>query len=104
MQESLYAAMQEYAAETVGTGIAYNSHSYPYFFTDTNGDGVADPDESVRANAFAQWTQRLLQAAYNYQYVSKDPGAFAHNGAYILQVLYDGLEGLGADVSDMERP
>lgn len=104
MTEALYAAMQEYALATVETGIAYNSHAYPYFFTDTNGDGVADADESVYANSFADWTPRLLQAAYNYQYASKDPGAFAHNGAYILQVLYDSLEDLGADVTDMERP
>ncbi|MBI3957850.1 MAG: hypothetical protein HY328_03495 [Chloroflexi bacterium] len=104
MQEALYQAMQDYALETVETGIAYNPAAYPYFFTDTNGNSVADPDESVRANGFAKWTPRLLQAAYNYQYVSKDPGAFAHNGAYVLQVLYDGLEDLGADVSGMERP
>lgn len=104
MTDDLYAAMQEYALATVETGIAYESHSYPYFFIDTNGDGMADADEAVRANAFASWTPRLLQAAYNYQYVAKDPGAFAHNGAYILQVLYDSLEDLGVDVSDMERP
>jgi hypothetical protein len=104
MTDALYAAMQEYALATVETGIVYESHSYPYFFADTNGNGEADADEAVRANGFASWTPRLLQAAYNYQYVSKDPGAFAHNGAYILQVLYDSLEDLGADVSDMERP
>lgn len=104
MTDALYAAMQEYALATVETGIVYESHSYPYFFADTNGNGEADADEAVRANGFAKWTPRLLQAAYNYQYVAKDPGAFAHNGAYILQVLYDSLEDLGADVSDMERP
>jgi len=104
MVEFLYEAMQSYSLETVGTSIVYDSHAYPYFFADTNGNGVADPDEAVRTNGFAQWTPRLLQAAYNYQYVSKDPGAFAHNGTYILQVLYDSLEDLGFDVSDMERP
>ena len=104
MQEMLYQAMQAYALETVGTGIAYESHTHPYFFIDTNGDGIADADEVAGENQYATWTPRLLQAAYNYQYVSKDPGAFAHNGAYILQVLYDGLEDLGADVSGMTRP
>jgi hypothetical protein len=33
--------------------------------------------------------------AKNYQWVAKDPGAFAHNGKYILQVLYDSLQDLG---------
>lgn len=104
MKEALYVAMQEYATATVDTGIVYSSASYPYFFADTNGNGEADADEAVRDNGFANWTPRLLKAAYNYQYVAKDPGAFAHNGAYILQVLYDSLEDMGADVSGMERP
>ncbi len=55
-------------------------------------------------DSFATWTPRLLRAAYNHQYVQKDPGAFAHNGKYILQVLYDNLADLGADVSGMTRP
>lgn len=104
MKDALYVAMQEYATATVDTGIVYSSASYPYFFADKNGNGEADADEAVRDNGFANWTPRLLKAAYNYQYVAKDPGAFAHNGAYILQVLYDSLEDLGADVSGMERP
>jgi ferredoxin len=104
LREALYAAMQEYAAATVETGILYSPAAYPYFFVDTNGDGVADPDEVNSQNSFRSWTPRLLRAAYNYQYASKDPGAFAHNGQYIIQVLYDGLEDLGADVSDLTRP
>jgi hypothetical protein len=91
MQEAIYAAMQDYAANTVGTGIAYDAHAYPYFF-----------DEA--GERYATWTPRLLRAAYNYQYANKDPGVFAHNGKYILQVLYDTLEDLGGDVSGMVRP
>ena len=41
------------------------------------------------------WTPRLLRAAYNYQYIQKDPGVFAHNPMYAAQVLYDALEDLG---------
>ena len=36
--------------------------------------------------------------------VAKDPGAFAHNGKYILQILYDALKDLGLSVSGMTRP
>lgn len=104
IHEALYAAMQAYAAETAGAGLIYESHSYPYFFTDTNGNGEADADEVDRANGFASWTPTLLQAAYNYQYVAKDPGAFAHNGKYVIQVLYDSLESVGGNVSSMTRP
>jgi hypothetical protein len=81
MSEALLLSMQEYAAATEGVdGIVYDSHSYPYFFIDTNEDGIPDPDEANYGNQFATWTPRLLRAAYNYQYVQKDPGAFAHNG------------------------
>jgi hypothetical protein len=91
MQEALYAAMQDYATNTVGTGIVYDSHSYPYFFDEEGG-------------RYSTWTPRLLRAAYNYQYVAKDPGSFAHNPKYIIQVLYDGLEDLGALGAGMARP
>ncbi len=104
MREVLYAAMQKYSAGEAGSGIVYSSASYPYFFNDTNGNGEADPDEANRENAYSSWTPRLLQAAYNYQYATKDPGGFAHNAKYILQVLYDSLEAIGADTGDMVRP
>jgi hypothetical protein len=103
-QEKLLAAMQAYATDKTGTGIVYSGATYPYFFADTNGNGTADPDETVAANGFNTWTPRLLQAAYNYQYSVKDPGAFAHNGKYIIQVLYDSLKDIGGDVTGMTRP
>jgi len=101
LQEMLLAAMQEYAANEVGTAIGYDAHSYPYFFVDADGNGVIDEGETDR---YSTWTPRLLRAAYNYQYVNKDPGAFAHNGLYIIQILQDSLEDLGVDVSGMIRP
>lgn len=106
MHEALLGAIQAYAAETIGTPIVYESHSYPYWFTDLNGNGVADPDEANYGNAYASWTPRLLRAAYNYQYAAKDPGAFAHNGKYVAQVLYDSIEDIGGAeaVAGMTRP
>ena len=91
LHTALYTALQAYASDTVGTGIVYNPGRYPYFFTE---DG----------ERYATWTPRLLQAAYNYQYVAKDPGAYAHNPEYVLQVMYDSLTDLGADVDDFTRP
>jgi len=104
LHEALYAVMQAYSADVTGNALAYDTNSYPYFFNDSNGNGVADPDEAQRANAFVGWTPRLVRAAYNYQYVAKDPGAFAHNPKYVVQVLYDNLEDLGADMTGMVRP
>jgi hypothetical protein len=104
MRSVLWAAAQAYAADTVGTAIAYDEHSYPYFFVDTNGNGTADEDEANGDNGFKAWTPRLLRAAYNYQYSGKDPGAYVHNPQYIIQTLFDSIEDVGGDVSAMTRP
>jgi hypothetical protein len=108
LHEALYEAIQEYASEVAETAIVYDSHTYPYFFTDTNENGEADADEANYGNRYSTWTPRLLTAAYNYQYAAKDPGAYAHNPAYIAQALYDSLEDLSEaielDMGDMTRP
>jgi len=105
MHAALLAAMQDYANNTEGADpIIYSSAAYPYFFVDVDGNGVADPGEASSDTRYGTWTPRLLRAAYNYQYVAKDPGGFAHNGRYLIQVIYDGLVDLGADVSGMTRP
>ncbi len=104
LRESLYAAMQAYAKTTVGISIVYDGLRYPYFFADADGDGKADTDDQGAAVRFNTWTPRLLQAAYNYQYTGKDPGAFAHNGKYIIQILYDSIESVGGNVNGLTRP
>lgn len=100
--EKLYAEIQAYATETAGTPIVYNAHAHPYFFIDANADGLADEGDTEK---YITWTPRLLFSAYNYQYALKDPGAFAHNGAYIMQVLYDSIENLNpAATAGLKRP
>ena len=91
MAEMLYTAMQDYTTAVGADMIVYDAHAYPYFFNDAG-------------DRYATWTPSLLRAAYNYQYAQKDPGAFAHNGQYIIQVLYDTLVEVNADVSGMTRP
>ena len=91
LRESLYYHLQNYAANVAGTPIIYDAHRYPYFFVDDNGNFKVDEGETTRYNAF---TPRLLKAAYNYQYVMKDPGAFAHNGKYVVQILQNTLRDL----------
>lgn len=105
-EDALMVAIQKYATDKAGSAIAYSPASYPYFFTDTNGNGQVDPDEANAKNAYAAWTPNLLRAAYNYQYVQKDPGTFAHNPDYIMQVLYDSLEAVGGKdaVASFTRP
>ena len=102
MHEALFAAIQAYATDTAGVPIQYSPTRYPYFIADPNANGQVDEDEGN----YTAWTPNLLRAAYNYQWVAKDPGAFAHNGRYILQILYDSLSEIGgsAAIQGMARP
>lgn len=111
MATALYAAIQSYATTVAGTPIAYTPLENPYWFIDTNGNGVVDPDEIGvdGANRYNKWTPRLLRNAYNYQYVNKDPGDFAHNPKYVIQELYDNLTDMSQKVTvpglaNMHRP
>lgn len=106
MRDALLAAIQAYATNTIKTAIAYSPAAYPYWFIDTNKNGKADAEEINTDNRYAKWTPTLLRAAYNYQYITKDPGAFAHNGRYVAQILYDSLEAIGGKraVAKMTRP
>ncbi|MFW5678348.1 MAG: polyheme membrane-associated cytochrome C [Rhodosalinus sp.] len=94
LHRQLDAAIRTYAEEVVGTPIGYAPGRFPYFFTDTDGDGKIGEGEAIFPNRYANWTPRLLKAAYNYQFVAKDPGAYVHNPAYALQLLHDSLESL----------
>jgi hypothetical protein len=55
---------------------------YPYF------DNIA----VMTAPPFPQ--AALLRAAYNYRFVSGDPGAYVHNYWYAAELLYDSLDEL----------
>ncbi|PKO12780.1 MAG: hypothetical protein CVU39_21840, partial [Chloroflexi bacterium HGW-Chloroflexi-10] len=99
MAEKLYEGLVAKAAAD-GTPLTYDSHAYPYFFADANTNNAVDEGEA----GYATWTPRLLKAAYNYQYFQKDPGAYAHNGVYMLQVLFDAIEDIGGSTTGMTRP
>jgi len=103
IEAMLYAEIQSYASTVIGTPIVYDSHSYPYFFIDSNGNGVVDPGENIYPNKYSTWTARLVKATYNYQFSQKDPGAYAHGGKYMVQLMIDSIEDLGGDISALAR-
>ncbi|MCK4889739.1 MAG: hypothetical protein KAS97_07395, partial [Candidatus Aminicenantes bacterium] len=108
LQDALFNGMLVYSRNVVGVTIGYESHTYPYFFTDTNNDGVIDESEAAYANSYKNFTPRLAKAAYNYQTSKKDPGAFAHGGKYLIQLMYDSIADMnsvtgGVDMSGMTR-
>jgi Cytochrome c7 and related cytochrome c len=108
LRTKLLAAIMDYAKEVVKKPVAYTPEVYPYFFNDKNGNGSVDKDEAIFPNRYKSWTPRMMKAAYNYQFVTKDPGAFAHNPNYATELLHDSLADLGAkvslDVSKLVRP
>lgn len=105
LHEQLFTAIQAYAEAVSGVAIGYNDHAHPYFFNDLDGNGTITEDEATAANKFASWTPRLLKAAYNYQFVAKDPGAYAHNAPYVLQLMHDSLVDLATtDTAGLNRP
>ncbi len=107
-QDKLYEAIRDYARQ-IGQTIAYSSHDYPYFYNDANDNGVVEESELGFPNWYTSFTGRLLKACYNYQYSLKDPGAFAHGGKYLIQLMYDSIEDLNeylitdVDIDDFER-
>lgn len=94
LKDKLLTAIKAYASQVSMVKIAYDAATNPYFFIDTNGNGIVDPSEAVSANKYNAFTPRLVRAAYNYQYTIKDPGGFAHGGKYIIELLYDSIQDL----------
>ncbi len=91
LREALLTRMRLYAAFTEGTdNIVYEDRN-PYFF-----------DEA--GETYSTWTPRLLRVAYNYHYTTKEPGGYAHNPLYHIQLLYDSLNDIGPDTVSKIRP
>jgi hypothetical protein len=94
LRETLLDLIVAYPVDLGQDPICYDDHAYPYFFIDTDGSGECETAEADYGNQYASWTGRLLQACYNYQYAGKDPGGFAHNGKYVIQLLSDSIADL----------
>ncbi|MEM6274651.1 MAG: hypothetical protein AAF735_05360 [Myxococcota bacterium] len=110
LQATLLGVIRTYAAG-LGSPICNSPNDYPYWFNDTDNDGVCGEEETGFDNRYASWSARLIRAAYNSQMASAEPGAFAHNAKYIIQLLHDSIvdlnEGVGVtegiDVSRLTR-
>ena len=108
LKSTFYAALRSYARQVIGKPIAYDAYAYPYFFNDKNDNGVIDSEDAD--SSYASFSPRLLRAAYNFQVAQKDPNSFAHNGKYMIELIYDSIEdlkvGTGNEMSagSMQRP
>lgn len=97
MRDKVLAGVSQYGKEH-GTPICYAVETYPYWFIDGDGDGACSAVEAVTDNGFKSWTARLVRATYNVQLASKDPGAFAHNAKYVIELLHDAAADLNGGV------
>ena len=79
---------------------------HPYWFVDGGGSsaGRCASEDATPANRFEDWTPALMKAAHNFQLHTMDPGAYAHNFAYMAQLMIDSIEDLGSDVEGLVRP
>jgi len=98
LKSLLYETMRAYASTVLEAPIAYDGITYPYFFNDTNNNGVVDSSEASTANGYTKFSSRLLRAAYNYQVTIKDPNGFAHNGKYLIELIFDSIEDLNTKI------
>ncbi|HAE85830.1 MAG TPA: polyheme membrane-associated cytochrome C [Anaerolineaceae bacterium] len=108
MRQVLIKALQGYANEKSGVGFIFEPKVYPYAFIDTNGDGEVSEGEAIYPNQFKAFTPRMLKAAYNLMFVTKEPAAYVHNPEYVLQLMYDSIEDLsqfsGVTTEGLVRP
>lgn len=100
LREYLLITIQAYASEVVGTPIVYDVHNYPYWFIDLNENGEIDEDEANYGNRYVTFTGNLQIATYNYQVSLKDPGAYAHNPKYHIELLFDTIGMMNEQISE----
>ncbi len=93
LTEQLLTAMIAYSENIGGTPIGF-SENYPYWFADN--DGIQDEGEK----SYADWTPRLMRAAFNYKFVTRSSG-YIHNPTYSAQLLIDSIEDLAAGDSNI---
>ncbi len=99
MQDILYSSIQAYANDVDKTPIVYDAATYPYWFVAGADGKPAKDDKGAAINYNGKFTARLLKATYNYQLSVKDPGAFAHNAKYVIELLYDSIADLNPKLS-----
>jgi hypothetical protein len=80
--------------------------SYPYFVYDngfggsTPNDGIIQTGEKDRNNGIKNWTTQVaggtakdtMGAAFNYNLLVHEPGAFAHNKAYAYELIQSSID------------
>jgi hypothetical protein len=62
------------------------------------------PSPQIVPNRVTSWKESQLEAAFNLNFVEKEPGAYAHNFKYAVQILRDSYEVLAGKALNGVRP
>ena len=89
------------------------AESHPYFFRDSNNNGILDDTEKVSSNAFTNWGgvnpasstdpfhwRNVMGAAFNFNLLAHDPGGYAHNRFYIKALIWDSIDFIDNGIID----
>lgn len=101
----------KYFLETNQYRKLYFNASNPYFFLDSDGDGVLSASEAVGSNVQKKWhsvggpeTDQVVTgknnmgAAFNYNLLIHDRGGVAHNRYYTRRLIYDAIDWLDDNI------
>ena len=98
-EEEYMAALDALKAALASKGIFF-ANSHPYFFKDTNANGVLDSGEISSSNGFTNWAsvygfaewKNTMGAAFNFNLLEHDPGGYAHNRYYAKRLIWDSID------------
>ena len=101
----------KYFLETNQYRKLYFSSRNPYFFRDSDGDGVLSVSEVVGSNVQKKWHsvggpeadeavtgKNNMGAAFNYNLLIHDRGGVAHNRYYTRRLIYDAIDWLDDNI------
>lgn len=99
-------ALKYYLANNAYRKLFY-SDSSPFYYIDTNGDGVLSASETVSTNSQKKWHslggpeadnavsgKNNMGAAFNYNLLKHDRGGVIHNRYYTRRLIYDSIDWL----------
>ena len=73
--------------------MGYNPDVNSYMFFAAAGDYTTGvPRGTASGDRYTTFDKYMLYAAHNMHISKKDPGSWAHNGRFILQVMYDSID------------
>ena len=96
-KEAYHAALENLNIALQSKGIYFQARN-PYFFV---GPGATDPSYTTWAApyGFDAW-KNVMGAAFNYNLLEHDPGSYAHNRSYALQLIADSIDFIADGVVD----